>query len=120
MCVVHPTEDKILLGRQKTWPKGMYSALAGFIEAGESMEEAVRREVKEEAGIVIGNVAYHSSQPWVSEHVGCVCLCVYVVISGQAIVFFFFSCLHVSTKQRAYFSNSHTLFPTSSPFLIPL
>ncbi|RUS20264.1 NUDIX hydrolase domain-like protein, partial [Endogone sp. FLAS-F59071] len=64
VCVVHPTEDKVLLGRQKTWPKGMYSALAGFIEAGESMEEAVRREVKEEAGIVIGNVAYHSSQPW--------------------------------------------------------
>ncbi|RUS18823.1 putative NADH pyrophosphatase [Jimgerdemannia flammicorona] len=64
VCVVHPSEDKILLGRQKTWPKGVYSALAGFIEPGESIEEAVRREVKEEAGIVVSNVMYHSSQPW--------------------------------------------------------
>lgn len=43
---------------------GMYSALAGFIDQGESIEEAVRREVKEEAGIVVGAVRYHSSQPW--------------------------------------------------------
>ena len=43
---------------------GMYSALAGFMDQGESIEEAVRREVKEEAGIVVGEVRYHSSQPW--------------------------------------------------------
>ena len=43
---------------------GMYSALAGFIDQGESIEEAVRREVKEEAGIDVGAVRYHSSQPW--------------------------------------------------------
>jgi NAD+ diphosphatase len=43
---------------------GMFSALAGFVDQGESIEEAVRREVKEEAGIDVGTVAYHSSQPW--------------------------------------------------------
>jgi NAD+ diphosphatase len=42
----------------------MFSALAGFIDQGESIEEAVRREVHEEAGILVGDVAYHSSQPW--------------------------------------------------------
>jgi NAD+ diphosphatase len=42
----------------------MYSALAGFIEPGETIEDAVRREIREEAGIEIGRVAYHSSQPW--------------------------------------------------------
>jgi 8-oxo-dGTP pyrophosphatase MutT (NUDIX family) len=65
VAVLHPTEDKILLGRQKSWPKGMYSCLAGFIEAGESLEEAVRREVREESGVVVEGVMYHSSQPWV-------------------------------------------------------
>ncbi|OZJ03050.1 hypothetical protein BZG36_03707 [Bifiguratus adelaidae] len=64
VAVLHPTEDKILLGRQKSWPKGMYSCLAGFIEAGESLEEAVRREVREESGVVVDGVKYHSSQPW--------------------------------------------------------
>jgi NAD+ diphosphatase len=56
--------DKALLGRQKMFPPGMYSALAGFIEPGETIEEAVRREVKEEAGIDVGMVRYHSTQPW--------------------------------------------------------
>jgi len=56
--------DECLLGRQASWPRGMYSALAGFIEPGESIEEAVRREVMEEAGIEVGSVRYHSSQPW--------------------------------------------------------
>lgn len=56
--------DRCLLGRQAVWPRGMYSALAGFIEPGETIEEAVRREVKEEAGIDVGEVRYHSSQPW--------------------------------------------------------
>jgi NAD+ diphosphatase len=56
--------DKALLGRQKMFPPGMYSALAGFVEPGETIEEAVRREVKEEAGIEVGEVHYHSTQPW--------------------------------------------------------
>jgi NAD+ diphosphatase len=53
-----------LLGRQKVWPRGMYSALAGFVEPGESLEAAVRREVAEEAGVVVGRVEYRASQPW--------------------------------------------------------
>lgn len=57
----------LLLGRQKAWPKGFYSCLAGFIEPGESIEESVRREVWEEAGVRVGDVSYHSTQPWVCE-----------------------------------------------------
>lgn len=57
-------EDKCFLGRQKIWPKGMYSALAGFIEPGESIEEAVARELHEEAGLSTASVSYHSTQPW--------------------------------------------------------
>jgi NAD+ diphosphatase len=53
-----------LLGRQKSWPIGMYSALAGFVEPGETLEAAVRREVKEEVGITVGKVEYVASQPW--------------------------------------------------------
>ncbi|BGP28532.1 NADH pyrophosphatase [Rhodotorula toruloides] len=64
MAVLSPDGEKILLGRQRTWPARFYSCLAGFLEAGESLEEAVRREVYEEAGIVVGDVGYHSSQPW--------------------------------------------------------
>ena len=56
--------EKCLLGRQAAWPTQMYSALAGFVEAGESIEEAVRREVHEEAGIAVGEVRYFASQPW--------------------------------------------------------
>jgi len=56
--------NKTLLGRQKIWPAGMYSTLAGFVEPGETLEHAVAREVFEEAGIFIKNVQYHSSQPW--------------------------------------------------------
>lgn len=54
----------LLLGRQSFWPKGMYSALAGFMEPGETIEEAARREVFEEAGIRVGSVTYIASQPW--------------------------------------------------------
>ena len=50
--------DKILLGRQKNWPFGMYSTLAGFVETGETIENAVKREVFEEAGIKIKNIQY--------------------------------------------------------------
>ena len=53
-----------LLGRQASWPPGMFSALAGFVEPGESLESAVAREVLEETGIAVDSVRYHSSQPW--------------------------------------------------------
>ena len=56
--------DRCLLGRQPQWPPGMYSTLAGFVEPGESLEDAVLREVLEESGIVATNVTYNSSQPW--------------------------------------------------------
>ncbi len=56
--------DRCLLGRQAAWPKGMYSALAGFLEPGEAIEEACAREIKEEAGLTALTVRYHSTQPW--------------------------------------------------------
>ena len=62
--VVHPDGDKILLGRQSRWPEGMYSVVAGFVEPGESLEECVMREIKEETGIETTNVYYVASQPW--------------------------------------------------------
>jgi NAD+ diphosphatase len=57
-------EGRILLGRQRIWAPGMHSVLAGFVEPGESLEDTVRREVAEEAGIPVTDVTYHSSQPW--------------------------------------------------------
>jgi NAD+ diphosphatase len=57
-------QGKALVGRQSSWPAGNYSALAGFLEPGESIEEAVRREIKEEAGVTCGAVRYITSQPW--------------------------------------------------------
>ncbi len=57
-------EGHALLGRQAAWPQGRYSALAGFLEPGESMEEAVTREIFEEAGVRVSNVRYIASQPW--------------------------------------------------------
>ena len=56
--------DRCLLGRQADWPEGLYSTIAGFVEPGESLEDAVRREVYEETNIHVGAVGYHSSQPW--------------------------------------------------------
>jgi NAD+ diphosphatase len=56
--------DRALLGRQASWPAGRYSSLAGFVEPGESLEEAVAREVLEEAGVQVEDVLYRSSQPW--------------------------------------------------------
>lgn len=56
--------NQVLLGRSHIWPKGMYSLLAGFIEPGETIEAAVRREVREETGITVGHVDYMASQPW--------------------------------------------------------
>lgn len=64
MAVQNASKDKLLLGRQKAWPKGFFSCLAGFVEPGESIEESVKREVWEEAGIRVKEVKYHSSQPW--------------------------------------------------------
>jgi len=68
-------DGKCLMGRQSHFPPGMYSALAGFIEPGETLEDAVRREVMEEAGIRVGRVDYVMSQPWPfpsSLMIGCV------------------------------------------------
>jgi NAD+ diphosphatase len=56
--------DHCLLGHSVRFPQKMYSTLAGFVEPGESLEEAVRREVMEESGVDVGRVIYHSSQPW--------------------------------------------------------
>jgi NAD+ diphosphatase len=55
---------RVLLGRQPQYPAGRYSALAGFVEPGESIEEAVARELGEEAGIEVSDVRYVASQPW--------------------------------------------------------
>ena len=56
--------DACVLGRQPRFPKGMYSALAGFVEPGETIEAAVRREIWEETGVACGAVQYFASQPW--------------------------------------------------------
>lgn len=56
--------ERALLGRQASWPAGRYSTIAGFVEPGESLEDAVTREVFEETGVRIASVDYHSSQPW--------------------------------------------------------
>ncbi len=56
--------NSVLMGRSGHWPEGMYSLLAGFVEPGETIEAAVRREVEEEAGIRVGEVRYLASQPW--------------------------------------------------------
>jgi NAD+ diphosphatase len=67
--------ERALLGRQASWPEGMVSLLAGFMEPGETIEEAVRRETFEETGVRIGRVRYLCSQPWPfpsSLMIGCV------------------------------------------------
>ena len=62
MLITHG--NKVLMGRSHAWPEGMYSLLAGFVEPGETLEAAVRREVFEESGIRVGQVRYLASQPW--------------------------------------------------------
>lgn len=62
MLITHG--NSVLMGRSPGWPQGMYSLLAGFVEPGETLEAAVRREVFEEAGVRVGHVDYLASQPW--------------------------------------------------------
>jgi NAD+ diphosphatase len=57
-------DEELLLGRQDQWPTGRYSTLAGFVEPGEALEDAVRREVAEETGVRVGEVTYFGNQPW--------------------------------------------------------
>jgi NAD+ diphosphatase len=63
IVLVHDGDD-CLLGRQRSWPKGMFSTLAGFVEPGETIEQAVAREVAEESGVPVSDVRYFGSQPW--------------------------------------------------------
>jgi NAD+ diphosphatase len=74
MLVIDEENDRCLLGRSPHFPEGMYSALAGFVEPGETMENAVRRETFEESAIRVGQVRYYGSQPWPAPHslmIGC-------------------------------------------------
>lgn len=64
IIVLVADEQRCLLGRQSSWPEGRYSTIAGFVEPGESLEDAVRRETYEETNIRVARVSYHSSQPW--------------------------------------------------------
>jgi NAD+ diphosphatase len=64
IMAISDADDRILLGRQARWPERRFSCLAGFVEPGESLEAAVRREVWEAARIVVGEVEYRGSQPW--------------------------------------------------------
>ena len=64
ICLVHDGADQVLLARQPIWPAGRYSVLAGFVEAGESLESCVIRECAEEVGVRVSEVSYLGSQPW--------------------------------------------------------
>ena len=64
IVLIHDGGDRCVLGRSKRLLPGMYSTLAGFVEPGESLEDTVRREMKEESGLDVTDVTYHSSQPW--------------------------------------------------------
>jgi len=65
MLAIDESGERALLGRKKNFPGKLYSALAGFVEPGESFEDAVKREMWEEAGVKVWNIRYHSGQPWV-------------------------------------------------------
>jgi NAD+ diphosphatase len=64
IVLIHDGADRCLLGRQPTWPRGRYSTLAGFVEPGESLEQAVAREIREESGVDVDDIVYRGSQPW--------------------------------------------------------
>jgi NAD+ diphosphatase len=64
ICLVHDGADRVVLARQHNWPVRMFSLLAGFVEAGESFEACVAREVHEEVGLTVRDVSYLGSQPW--------------------------------------------------------
>ncbi|GEL18670.1 NAD(+) diphosphatase [Pseudonocardia asaccharolytica] len=64
ICLVHDGADRMLLARQPVWPPGRYSVLAGFVEAGESLEACVEREIREEVGLEVRDVRYLGSQAW--------------------------------------------------------
>ena len=64
IMLITDEDDRALLGRQPVWPEGRFSTLAGFVEPGETLDDAVRREVMEEVGILVGEVTYAGSQPW--------------------------------------------------------
>lgn len=64
IMLVTDGDDRALLGRQPRWPEGRFSTLAGFVDPGESLEDAVRREVAEEVGVEVGEVTYLGNQPW--------------------------------------------------------
>lgn len=64
ICLVHDGGESVLLARQPIWPPARYSVLAGFVEAGESLEACVAREIREEVGIEVADIRYLGSQPW--------------------------------------------------------
>jgi NAD+ diphosphatase len=64
IMLITDDQDRVLLGRQGAWPEGRFSTLAGFVEPGETLGDAVRREVMEEVGVEVGDVTYAASQPW--------------------------------------------------------
>nr|WP_198428245.1 NAD(+) diphosphatase [Nocardia bovistercoris] len=64
ICLIHDGADRVLLARQHAWPPTVYSILAGFVEAGESLERCVEREMKEEVGLDVREIRYLGSQPW--------------------------------------------------------
>lgn len=68
ITLVERADGRVLLARNASWPTAMYSCLAGFVEPGESVEAAVRREVLEEVGVEVGDLRYFGSQPWPFPH----------------------------------------------------
>jgi NAD+ diphosphatase len=94
--------DACVLGRQPRFPKGMYSALAGFVEPGETIEAAVRREICEEAGVACGAVRYFASQPWpfpASLMIGC-----FAEAQGRAV-----KVDHVELEDARWFSREEAV-----------